>query len=471
MEWRSIALASRYFALVVLVFALFCSGPSFAERRIVVGDFEGPRSSALRVEVVRALRDDHKLIPRKKAADEVRDAGGDAEGYQKAAAELDVDGFIEGEVKKKGPKFTLTVKIRDGLTGDFISRELKISFRKRLGKKEKRTLRRQLQGAVRELPDRSELADDSEPDDGEDDSDEAEEVSAGDAAEVSEPALEEEEKEEAASPPAAELSADVLADRRIRGRWLELDAGLSFSARTLSFDTAEEIANEPQGYDGAFVPGLLLRGEFYPGALQVERRGILRDIGLSAELDKVLQIKSTLENMPSSVLSTSQTRWGIGVVVRKNFGDSPTSPTVKASIRYNRLRFAIDKSMVPAGTVVELPNASYKFFDPGLELRYPLSPKLAAHLGGRFFIVRGTGEMQDPDAYGGASLSGFELAASAEYFLNPEWLLRGGIEWSQFSYTFRGDGALTDRDGDGEQDVASAGDRFLKALLTVSYLF
>lgn len=268
------------------------------------------------------------------------------------------------------------------------------------------------------------------------------------------------------------MSAERRADLEARSRGLDVEAGLAGLNRNLGFSVATDLGEQaPQGYSGSFVPAAFLRAELYPFAFSLESDSPKRDIGLSAVYEKVLQIESQVP-MSDVVLPTDQQRYAVGLVYRKNFGDDPTSPTLKVIAHYNQASFTLDKGPAQEmGITVDVPNVTYTYFDPGLGLRYPFSEKVALNAGAHFLFITSTGEMQQEDQYGSATVTGFDLDANLEYRLKPRLLLRVGGRAMGFAFDFDGNGALTDRNGDMTQDVGGAFDRYLGGYATLGYLF
>jgi hypothetical protein len=172
--------------------------------------------------------------------------------------------------------------------------------------------------------------------------------------------------------------------------------------------------------------------------------------------------------MADTVLPTTQQRFGIGAVVRHNFGKGPKTVTAKATVRYSFLSFNIDKTNAPGVTI---PNVDYAYLEPGVGIRYPVSPEMAINAAGHFFIIQATGEIQNADTYGGAAVSGFDADVGGDYSLSSTIHLGGGLRYAAFNHIFDGSGAQTDRSGDGNQDVDSATDSYLSVYATASYLY
>jgi len=268
------------------------------------------------------------------------------------------------------------------------------------------------------------------------------------------------------------MSSEQEADLAARGRAVDVAAGLSFSQRTLSFTHDSALVNTPQGYDGTLVPGLYVTGELYPMAL-VNRKstGFTRNIGLSLVVDKVLLIKSKPAGMDDVDLPTSQMRWGAGVVYRWNFGSKPTSPTLKLSARYNKLTFKIDESGAPEGVVIDIPDTAYSYIDPGAGLRFPITEQIAALGEARFLFVTKAGQIQAMSQYGTTTITGYDVDLGGEYKLTSTLSVRGGLKYTHLGLTFDGTGDLTDRNGDGTQDVTAASDRYLGFYATAGWLY
>ena len=484
-------LARRAAALVALAL-LLCAGAPAAEaakKRVVVLDFSGPRAGKFQPAVVKGLRKVATVIPQRRftaAAKKVKRFKANAEGVSKVARRLDAHGVLTGKVTRKRGRYTLTISIREGQSGEFVAEEIVVTTKRpKLTRAQERKIERELRAIVRGLP-----SPDAEPE---------EEELEEEAPEETPVAEEEPEEEEPTRTASAEeggedrdgkdeggdgddddddeevsgsvkLSAAQQADLDARGRAIDLTAGLSVVSRSLTFDFEPGQAQTPQGYDGAMVPGLYVNGELYPMALvNKSSTGFMRNIGLTAVLDKVLLIKSKPLDMDVD-LPTSQTRFGVGLVYRWNFGSSPTSPTLKLSARYNKLSFTVDETAAP-DAMVTLPDVSYAYIDPGVGLRFPVSEKIAAFGEARYLVVSGAGPISDPEQYGGTSASGLDLELGGEYKLGSTLAIRAGFRLLRIGMTFDGTGTLADRNGDMTQDVQSATDQYLGFHASAGWLF
>ncbi len=259
-------------------------------------------------------------------------------------------------------------------------------------------------------------------------------------------------------------------ERDPRDSGIETVAGVSFVSRKLDFTIADGLQDTPQGYDGALVPGVYAAAELYPMALvQRSGDGVARDFGISLVVDKVLLIKSRLEGVGGD-LPTEQLRFGGGLVYRWNFG-SATGPTLKLGVRYNRMSFNIDETEAENPDAIEIPDVEYSYLDPGIGLRVPLGESLALLAEGRYVYVLDAGQIQDDDQYGETSVFAFEADLGGELKLTDNLIARAGARYAQYSLDFEGNGDLTDRTGDGMQDVTAARDRYLGVYATAGVLF
>lgn len=94
--------------------ASFVSTAHAQDVRVIVLDFSGPGSAAVRNAAVRALSDQSNmtLVP----SDEVAAAG----GLEAAAQKLSLNAFVDGRVRKRGRRWTATVTVKDGASQDVI---------------------------------------------------------------------------------------------------------------------------------------------------------------------------------------------------------------------------------------------------------------------------------------------------------------------------------------------------------------
>lgn len=561
MSSRSIVSGSNVAALIILVALLALGGVAEAGRRLVVLEFDGPKAEKFRDEVEAAVKKGNTIVSLGKwnaRADDLRATKVTARNVKKVARTLKVDGVIVGEIEKRGPRYYVHLRLREGATGDYVA-EVEIVVRQgKLGKEGNRVIKDELLPAIKELSTirgggddeaEDEEAEDEEPvarkndrkkgkkksgfgrkaadeDEDEDEDDEAEEeddeedepvakkkkgkaekparkekkVAARTEKKVKAKKVEEEEEEEAEEEEADDEEEVALredgddgddgdgeearieervdeddgepAPRDLRMPALEAAVGLSATARRLGFTTAQGVA-PVQGYQGNPVAGAMVTVDVFPLAFQKKNRSITRNFGLTVLFDRVLKIESRLEyddngTPATAVLPTTQQRYALGLVYRHPIGQKMS---VEGSVRYNRMKFAIDASAAPAGVVVQIPSVDYAFIDPGVAVKYVVSPKMLVDGGLSVGIVQDTGAMQEPDQYGTATVLGIGVGGGLAYFLTDAIAIRGDLQLTTFGFSFTGDGMLSNPDADATVDVPSGRDTYYGASAAAAYRF
>lgn len=258
----------------------------------------------------------------------------------------------------------------------------------------------------------------------------------------------------------------------IRTTPLLVNAGASFIGRNLTFNSSAPADQRPQGYKGKTVPGVTATGELYPMGF-AGAKGVLANVGVGFVADRVIKLNSSVSDGMdgTALLPTKQSRYGANLRYRHNFGSGPKGVSVWGAVGYNRLTFSIDKSGAPENVTVDVPNMAYSYVDPGLGVRVPVAGSLSALAEGKFMAILSTGEVQNPEQYGAATVTGFDADLALEYALTDHFLVRAGGRLMAIGYKFKGNGELSDRDGNGEADVGGASDRYLGGYLTGGYAF
>ncbi len=474
-------LRTRLATLLVGAVVLSVTGTALAEKRIVVLDFVGPRTAKYQKAVTKMIEKKHTVVAGKtysRTARKLDAAKPTSDNVSAVARELEADGVLIGIVKKRRGRYTLRLRLRTGADGEFSETTVKADSKKpRLTAAQVRRVRRELLAAIDELPPlpsgEPDYGDDDDDDDYGDDDDDDDDRRGDDDDDDGDAKV---SKKSADSP----LTEAEKADLDVRGRAMDIAAGMSFSARTLSFTVRDGLGDlAPRGYEGTLVAGAYIFGELYPLAFNRKKKSALHNVGVTFAYDQVLKIESRMlyddgSGTPAeAILPTTQSRWGVGLVYRHNFGKKPTSPTIKAALRYSSFSFVIDKAAAPGGVTVDIPNMEYVYYDPGLALRFPVNPKIALLADARFLLITGAGDMQQASEYGASTITGYDFDVGFEYKVNPKASVRVGGRFTGINLDFDGSGALTtDRDGDGSsQDVLSASDQFVGGYVVAGYLF
>jgi hypothetical protein len=247
-----------------------------------------------------------------------------------------------------------------------------------------------------------------------------------------------------------------------------LQAGLSFTARRLTFVFSGDAADRPPGYAGGMVPGAYASAELYPLGFGA-RRSFLSRIGVSFMVDRVVKLQSTVPDGMGGVaaLPTTAMRWSADARYRQPLG----ALTATFLVAYSKNSFKIDRSGAPPTVIVDIPNVNYTSLDPGVGLRLDLGRKFALVAEGRAMFLLQTGQIGRADQYGQASALGVNADAGIEVALGERVLLRAGGHLQRIGFDFTGTGEQTDRNNDGTVDVGGATDVFFGGVATVGYLF
>ncbi len=263
----------------------------------------------------------------------------------------------------------------------------------------------------------------------------------------------------------------TAAERRRTGVMM-VSAGAAIIDRSLAFTYRADLADAPKGYKGPAAPAGRVAGEIYPLASDRKKSGMGPNLGIGFEADYVFGLQTAIldgggmsANLPTTVM-----RYSASAILRHNFGSKPTGPSIKLSVGYGRLQFQVDK---PTDVVVDLPNTSYTYFDPGVAGRYPVTPKVALIAAAKALLITGAGEVQQRDQYGTAKLTGVDASGGVEVLFGKRYMLTVAARFTAVGYQFQGDGDMTVmRDGDPNTvDVGGALDKYLSGSATLGYLF
>jgi len=468
-------------AVVVLVALTLFAGPSLADtkRRVVVLGFSGPAKQAKKAEktVAKVLRQKYEVVSVKKytkARKSLKATKATKQNFSKIARSIGLDAIVSGEVRRRGSRSTLKLTVREGRSGKVLD-SVRIAIRgdklaaadveddlhdlvawaepigedweRGLPAPEKKAKRvaKQTKPAKRAVQPEPEPANDEvawdEPDAPTDDDTITDD----------------------------ELTKSVDIAARETGTKATVHAGMSFIGRDLTFSHQASLAPEqqPTSYAGGIVGGVYLQGEVYPTRFMKKVPGSkkLDNVAVSFELDSAVGLRSEYSDDAMDYdFDTSQRRWGLGLGYTIDLG----KPVVKVGAGYNQLQHKIDSGAVDIG----LPNVNYKYLDVGAALQYHISDKLTALGGAKYLAVFGAGEIVTADAYGAASVTGLDVDAGVEYTVTPRIAIKGGIRYLRMAFDFDGNGDMsTNLDGDPDQDVGGAADKYVGGYLLGGYEF
>ncbi len=468
--------------VTLVALALFAAPALANKRRVVVLGFSGPAKQAKRAEktVTKVLRHKYEVVSVKKyvkARKRLRAKKPTKKNFSKIARTVGIDAIVSGEVRRRGSRYTLKLTVREGLSGKVLD-TVRIPIRgKRLAasaveddlydlvawaepigedwerglpppeKRRKRVAKKRKKKKVEPDPEPYYYDDDDdeivwdEPDEPVED-----DVITDD-----------------------ELTTSVEVAARETGAKAYLHAGMSFIGRDLTFTHQASLTPEqqPTSYDGGIVGGVYLQGEIYPTRFMKKPPSSKRldNVAVSFELDSAVGLRSEYSDDTMDYdFDTSQRRWGIGLSYTVDLGQ----PVVKVGAGYNQLRHTIDNGTVDIG----LPNVNYKYIDLGATLQYRINDKLVALGGAKYLAVFGAGEIVTAGAYGAATVKGLDIDAGVEYAVTPRFGIKGGLRYLRMAFDFDGNGDMsTNLDGDPDQDVGGAADKYVGGYILGGYEF
>lgn len=257
-------------------------------------------------------------------------------------------------------------------------------------------------------------------------------------------------------PAATEASADRDAFR--------VDVGLELLARALTFDS-RAFANAPPPMRST-SPGVRVAGEAYPFAR--DARPLVAGLGLAGEYDQALGLNLYAAASPGTALPVDQHHWSIGARFRHAFGDA-TMPTITAALDYTDRVFAVDRS----SGMADMPDVDYAGFEPGIDVRVPVTPKIALLAGGRLTLLQSAGAITNASQYGSANIRGGRAMTALDFVLGRHTALRLEGDVAVLGLSFAGTGMLSNsRDGDPMTiDVGGATDRYWGGSATMAIFY
>ncbi len=493
--------------------AVLCALPAEADarKRMVVLEVDGPGGDRIAHQLRLLVERRHATVSASRFTSTARDIGAESltdDQVARVARRLAVDGLVVGEVAERNGNYRLTVRLREGQSGSYVhtlavrleSPELTRSAARQIWRMLMPAIEglspigivdidggeeRSSRGSAGEPP--SDLDVDTAEPSGEDDDQSSGAASPEQESDDSDAEDESEEPTEVASAGGAPGQRGRLDDENpLAGGGddgggdvaigsgdsggsreapvIDITAGMSGSQRSFSFSHDPDIPDEPGRYRGQFAPGAYVDATVYP--LAPSREDHLAGLGVTAMIDHVLLIESQFDGV---ALPTSQSRMGAGVAYRLPLGEpAEDSPVFEGSLRLSRHAFTVDRDPAPGD--LDLPNVRYIYLDPGVALRVPAG-SITLRGEARGVLALSTGEIQRIDQYGTASVFGGELDAGVGYTFADDFEARVGFRFTGISHSFSGDGALTDRGGDGDPDVSSARDLYTGGYLVIGYQY
>jgi hypothetical protein len=236
--------------------------------------------------------------------------------------------------------------------------------------------------------------------------------------------------------------------------WMELSGGLGLNRRAFNYDVQGDVGDaRPEDWTNGIAPIISLNVEAFPLARDPKKKGALTNLGVELGYDRVVLFNATIVDMDvESKLGTTHHQLRGNIVYRYFIMGGKLR--LRGGAGYVFKQFDIDSG----NSVVDLPNVKYQGVDGNVAARYTINDTMKAGIdGGYLYLLRG-GEVDNPDQYGDAGISGFHVGAAFDYRVNPTIAVRAGFSAQIINLSFDGDGELRDVNNDMNPDVAGASD-------------
>lgn len=211
---------------------------------------------------------------------------------------------------------------------------------------------------------------------------------------------------------------------------IRLNVGAGIGRRGLTYEGGGGEAGPPP--IGTAAPSARIEAEAYPGAMST-LKGVAAGIGVYGEYDKAFAVSIRVPGTGGKEAPINQQHYGVGVRYRVPFG----MHTIAFGVGYAARKYTADRSGLPAGTMLDMPDVTYSGIAPNVVGRFAATPKVAVFFGGAFLFLLKAGPITTGDGFGYAKTLAFDVAGGVDIALDTNYGLRIAAELSQVGMTFR----------------------------------
>ncbi len=440
--------------LLLIAAAVFVMVPSLARAKpsVAVAPLDGDSGNKVGNAVAKAAEDEASAVtgPKdtKKAMEKLDLSGTlDKKDAKKLRVKLDVEILIQGKVEDDGDDKSIQLTV----AGKGIkSSKLKLRF-KTVSTKFRNDLREAL--AKRLAPGEAEEDDEDKPkrlnDDDDkpkkrdDEEDKPKKRSSDDEDKPRKRDDDEDKPKKRVSADDDEDGGSVRKKRKRRGDddaepprhavtqvAIRLNAGAGFGRRGLTYDGGGGEAGPPP--IGTAAPSARVEAEAYPGAMST-LKGVAAGIGIYGEYDKSFAVSIRVPGTGGKEAPINQQHYGIGVRYRVPFGEH----SVAFGVGYAARRYTADRSGIPAGSMLDMPDVNYTGIAPNVIGRFAATPKVGVFFSGAFLFLMKAGAITTKDGFGYAKTLAFDVAGGVDIALYKNYGLKIAAEVSQVGLSFR----------------------------------
>jgi len=425
----------RWLQLVCLGLSLVAASVAFAvegPKRIVVLDFDGAGSTAVRGYVVNALGDHEELdiVPMREvenAASRLGVSFDTPEDYVRVAEDLELSAFIGGSLGRAGKNFRAKIWVRNGATGEVVHEE-PWSRKNRAQLKTIEANFWEVMGPhimASSAPTRVDAS--AEP--------------APPPPMMTEESLDTESPKAVEEPPSDPSKHPALI----------ASIGPRLLSRTLQFD--DDPLGNLRSYETKAAFEVAIAAQWYPGAHS--RSDWLANIGLDVDADYAIGLKSKERGKS---LATTAYELGGGLIVRIPLD------MFEPRIRLGYVRHVFD---VDTASTVFLPSMTYSSARLGLGTALKIVDALSLDVGLAYLFVLDAGDLTSKSYFPKADVRGYEAGAGAVVQIAGPLAVRGAVDWRRYAFDLKPDASKIQPGGQKLADRAT--DDYLR--FTISLVF
>jgi hypothetical protein len=216
-----------------------------------------------------------------------------------------------------------------------------------------------------------------------------------------------------------------------------IDAGFFYASRSLNFGAENQTGPLPYS---APTKGLQINAAFYPFPRE-KYDGGLSGIGFTATVSKSTGSTVTFDDGDTvGEYSIDQSSYDIGIHYRYPLTQLVT---IDGGASYGRNSYVFPD--VPEA--FEIPDTNYSYLGAGGKLDLNISNRATVGFGFRYMYLLDTGDITSVDWYGPGRASGYGLNADFSIPLPSNLYVRGAVAWEKYSIDFDGAGVITDDEG------------------------
>ncbi len=207
-----------------------------------------------------------------------------------------------------------------------------------------------------------------------------------------------------------------------------LDAGAAALHRSLVYETTGAAAPPPPV--GTISASGQLEAELYPFAFD-SLAPPSAGLGLAAAVRKTVGLSIAVPGTTTSA-PINEARYMIGARYRFHFGTT----TLATGLSYWRQVFIADRSGLPMGAMLDMPDTAYQAVAPGGALRFAATPTIAVYVSLDIPLVFASGSITTGTQLGKATVIAGAGEGAVDFLLGPHYGLRFAALYDRFDFLF-----------------------------------